>query len=536
VVIREFDLERKTFVEGGFSLPEAKTSVTWKDKDTLYVGTDFGPGSLTKSGYPRIVKEWSRNTPLSDAPTLFEGKEEDMGIYPFVFHLQGITYECVAISPTFFTSIVFLKRDDQWTTIEKPLDVKVSISHENFLFIPQSDWMVNDQNYPSGTVLAIGIDQYLKGERTFKVLFSPTERTALKDIVQTQNFLILNTLDTMKNKVILWQREAGSWVKNELEAPGFGALEIVGIDPNESDAYFLTTSDYLTPTSLWMGDLKNKARTKLQSLPSYFSTENLEIKQYEAVSKDGTHIPYFQVSPKNLPLDGNNPTLLYGYGGFQVSLIPTYSPLRGIGWLEQGGVFIEANIRGGGVFGPSWHNAARKENRQRAFDDFTAVAEDLISRKVTSPDHLAIQGGSNGGLLMGVMLTQRPDLYKAVLCQVPLLDMSRYHKLLAGASWIDEYGDPDKEEDWAFIQKYSPYHNLKKGARYPRIFFTTSTRDDRVHPGHARKMAARMQELGHTVLYYENTEGGHAGAINNKQVAYKTALEYAFLTSELLRY
>lgn len=533
IVVREFDLEKKCFVEEGFFLPEAKTTVNWKDKDTLYVATDFGEGSLTKSGYARIVKKWSRNTPLQEAPILFECKEEDMGIYPSVSHVHGMTYECVTAFPTFFTNVVHMKKGDHWITIDKPLDVKVSFSHDSFLFLPQTEWTIGNRTFQSGSVLAIEIDRYLSGDRDFSILFSPNERSALVDVEYTQNFLILKTLDNMKNHVTVWKKENGSWEKGELEAPQFGTLNILGIDPNESDDYFLITSDYLTPTSLWMGNLQNKSLTKIQSLPSFFSVDDLEIQQHEAISKDGTRVPYFQVNCKNISLDGKNPTLLYGYGGFQISLTPTYSSLRGIGWLEQGGIFIEANIRGGGEFGPDWHNAARKENRQRAFDDFTAVAEDLINRKVTSPDHLGIQGGSNGGLLMGVMLTQRPDLYKAVLCQVPLLDMLRYHKLLAGASWIDEYGDPDKEEERAYLQKYSPYHNLKKTTQYPHIFFTTSTRDDRVHPGHARKMAAKMLEFGHNVLYYENTEGGHAGAVNNNQIAYKTALEYAFLTSKL---
>jgi prolyl oligopeptidase len=305
------------------------------------------------------------------------------------------------------------------------------------------------------------------------------------------------------------------------------------VDPDESDDYFMTVTDFLTPSSLWFGTVGGKAREQLKSLPSFFNAQGLEITQHEATSKDRTRVPYFQVSRKGLALNGQNATLLYGYGGFEIPMLPAYSAGVGSAWLEHGFVYVLANIRGGGEFGPRWHEAARKQNRQRAYDDFIAVAEDLIARKVTSPAHLGIQGGSNGGLLMGVMLTERPDLFKAVVCQVPLLDMRRFNKLLAGASWMDEYGNPDQPEDWAYISRYSPYQNLAKSGKYPRVLFTTSTRDDRVHPGHARKMVARMKEQGHDVIYYENIEGGHGGAANNKQSAYMSALAFTFLLKEL---
>jgi prolyl oligopeptidase len=305
------------------------------------------------------------------------------------------------------------------------------------------------------------------------------------------------------------------------------------VDHEDSDDYWMTITDFLTPSSLYLGTAGGAARERLKSLPAFFKTDGLEIQQFEATSKDGTRVPYFQVSRKGLKLDGSNPTLLYGYGGFEISMQPNYSPGSGTAWLEKGGVYVLANIRGGGEFGPSWHNAARKENRQRAYDDFIAIAEHLIARQVTSPKHLGIQGGSNGGLLMGVMLTQRPDLFGAVVCQVPLLDMRRFNKLLAGASWMDEYGDPDKPEQWSYIQRFSPYHQVRPGVKYPRVLFTTSTRDDRVHPGHARKMVARMKEQGHDVLYYENIEGGHGGAANNQQAAFMSALAYTFLWNQL---
>jgi Serine proteases of the peptidase family S9A len=294
-------------------------------------------------------------------------------------------------------------------------------------------------------------------------------------------------------------------------------------------------ADYLTPSTLYRGIAGTEKREKLKSLPAFFESDGLVIHQFTVASKDGTMVPYFQVSRRGISLNGKNPTLLYGYGGFEISLRPDYNAGVGASWLEKGGVYVVANIRGGGEFGPRWHNAARKENRQRAYDDFIAVAEDLIRRKVTSPKHLGIQGGSNGGLLVGVMLTQRPDLFGAVVCQVPLLDMRRYNQLLAGASWMDEYGDPDKPEEWAYIRRFSPYQNVRPGAKYPRVLFTTSTRDDRVHPGHARKMVAKMKSQGHDVLYYENIEGGHGGAANNEQRAYMASLAYTFLWQELTR-
>ena len=392
---------------------------------------------------------------------------------------------------------------------------------------------MNGETYPSGALLAAPLEEYLKGQTPFQMLFTPTDRKSLAGRSDTKNYLLLNELDNVRNRLYVLQRNGGQWTRKPLDAPAFGSIGISGVDPDESDDYFMTVTDFLTPSSLYFGTVGVKGREQLKTLPSFFNAEGLEISQHEATSRDGTKVPYFQVSRKGLALSGKNPTLLYGYGGFEISMLPSYSAGIGSAWLERGCVYVLANIRGGGEFGPKWHEAARKQNRQRAYDDFIAVAEDLIARKVTSPAHLGIQGGSNGGLLMGVMLTERPDLFKAVVCQVPLLDMRRFNKLLAGASWMDEYGDPDKPDNWAYISKYSPYQNVLKDKKYSRVLFTTSTRDDRVHPGHARKMVARMEEQGHDVLYYENIEGGHGGAANNKQSAYMSALAYTFLLKVL---
>jgi prolyl oligopeptidase len=533
VVVREFDVKTKQFVKDGFYLPEAKSRVTWRDLNSLYVGTDFGPGSLTDSGYPRIVKEWKRQTPLASAKTVFEGKKEDVSVDASVVHDHGYTYEFVHRGVTFFTSEQFIRRGDEWVKIEKPDDATASTFRDQLLLRLRSDWTVAGKTYPAGALLAAPLDGCLKGNREFEMIFTPTARKSLASLTDTKTYLILNELDNVKNRIYLLRRQENQWVRQPLETPSFGALGISGIDSDESDDYFLTVTDFLTPSSLYFGTAGHPGREKLKSLPAFFNADGLEISQHEATSRDGTKVPYFQVGRKGLVANGNNPTLLYGYGGFEISMLPSYSAGMGASWLERGGVYVLANIRGGGEFGPKWHEAARKANRQRAYDDFIAVAEDLIARKVTSPKHLGIQGGSNGGLLMGVMLTQRPDLFKAVVCQVPLLDMRRFNRLLAGASWMAEYGNPDVPEEWAYISKYSPYQNVRPGKKYPRVFFTTSTRDDRVHPGHARKMVARMKEQGHDILYYENIEGGHGGAANNQQAAYMSALAYTFLLKEL---
>src|SRR5262245_53182227 len=532
-VTREFDLTKKEFVTDGFYLPEAKSRVAWRDRNALYVGTDFGADSLTSSGYPRIVKEWKRGSPLADAKTVFEGKPDDVGVTARVVHDHGRTYELISRDVTFFTDEEHVRRGDKWVKIDKPRDAQVSTFADQLLLKLRSDWKLSDKTYAAGSLLATDFDAYLKGERKFTALFEPTARKSLAAWSATKNFLILKELDNVRSKLAVLEPQSGQWTRTPLEAPAFGSVSANGIDADESDDYFLTVADFLTPSSLYLGTVGRAEREKLKSLPAFFKTDGLEISQHAATSKDGTKVPYFQVSRKDVQSNGKNPTLLYGYGGFEIPMIPNYNASVGSAWLERGGVFILANIRGGGEFGPTWHNAARKQNRQRAYDDFIAIAEDLIARKVTSPEHLGIQGGSNGGLLMGVMFTQRPDLFKAVVCQVPLLDMRRYNKLLAGASWMDEFGNPDQPEEWAFISKYSPYQNVLKGKKYPRVLFTTSTRDDRVHPGHARKMVAKMKEQGHDVLYYENIEGGHGGAANNKQTAYMSALAYTFLLKEL---
>jgi prolyl oligopeptidase len=532
-VTREFDLRTQSFVPNGFFLPEAKSRVSWRHRNALYVGTDFGPGSLTASGYPRLVKEWNRGTPLDQAHTVFEGEESDVSVVASVIHDRGERYEILRRGITFYTGEYHLRQGNDWIRLDVPIDARLSTFQDQFLITLRSDWTVNNTTYPSGALLATPVDGFLRGARDLALLFEPTDRKSLASVRGTRHYLIVNELDNVRNRLHLLDRHEGHWRRVPLDAPAFGTVSAWGVDPNHSDDYWLTVTDFLTPSSLYLGAVGQNPPEKLKSLPHFFETDGLRIDQFETVSRDGTWIPYFQVSRETMPLNGRNPTLLYGYGGFEISMLSSYNATTGAAWLEPGGVYVLANIRGGGEFGPAWHQAALKEKRQAAYDDFIAVAEDLIRRGVTSPRHLGIRGGSNGGLLVGNMLVQRPDLFGAVVCAVPLLDMQRYHKLLAGASWVAEYGDPDQPEEWAFLRRYSPYHNVVPFRAYPPTLFITSTRDDRVHPAHARKMVARMLKQEHQVLYYENIEGGHSGAADHPQRAFMSALQFTFLQREL---
>ena len=529
-VIREFDLERKTFVEGGFVLPEAKSNAKWRDADSIYVETDFGVGSMTNSGYPRIAKLWKRGTRLADATTMYEARVEDVAVVAWRDHTEGFERDFLHRAITFYTNELFLLRDGRTIRVDKPDSAK-AFAHRDLLLIELRDaWTVGGATYPRGALLATDFERFLAGERKFSVLFTPTERKALAGFSPTRNRIVVNELDNVRNRVVVLARAGGKWTRTPLRGlPEYSTVVAHAVDPEESDAYFATVTGFLEPTALFLGTAGGGSPEKLKQLPAFFDAKGLAVTQHMATSKDGTRIPYFQVARANLVRDGSNPTLLYGYGGFQISEVPSYSGNLGVGWLEKGGVYVVANIRGGGEFGPRWHQAALKANRHKAFEDFMAVAEDLIARKVTSTRHLAAMGGSNGGLLVGNMLTMRPDLFGAVVCQVPLLDMLRYHLLLAGASWIAEFGNPDDPSESVFVRAISPYHNLVAGVRYPPTLFITSTRDDRVHPGHARKMVARMKEMGQDVLYYENIEGGHGAAADNRQRARMWALTWSFL-------
>lgn len=533
-VVREFDLETRNFVDGGFELPEAKGSLGWIDLDTVFVATDFGPGSMTDSGYPRIAKRWKRGTPLADAEVIYEGISTDMRVVAYHDDTPGFERDVVSRRIAFYADETFLLgADGKLTKIDVPDSAEKSFVREHLLVELREAWETTERTYAAGSLLAIDFDRFLAGARNFDVLFEPTETTSLAGYSATKSHLMLNVMDDVKNRLYVLTREEDGWKREPLQgAPQFGTISASPVDPDESDAYFMTVTDYVTPTSLLYGAIGQDPET-LKRLPAFFDATGLKITQHFAASGDGTRVPYFMVARQDVKLDGENPTLLYGYGGFEISLTPAYNASVGRAWLSQGGVYVVANIRGGGEYGPRWHQAALKANRLRAYEDFAAVAEDLVKRGVTRVSRLGIQGGSNGGLLVGNMVVLYPDHFAAAVCQVPLLDMKRYHRLLAGASWMAEYGDPDDPSQWDFIQRYSPYQNLKAEVKYPALLFTTSTRDDRVHPGHARKMMARMLEQGHDVTYYENVEGGHGGSANNKQAAYMQALAYRFLQQRL---
>jgi prolyl oligopeptidase len=531
-VIKEFDLRTKKFVKDGFQLPEAKQAVTWIDSNTVFVGTDFGTGSMTTSGYPRIVKEWRRGTPLTKAKTIFEGKPNDVGDFGFEINTPERSYQIIERALTTFTQEVYTIVDDSLFKLKIPNDAQFDGIFKNQILLElKSDWKTGGKLYHQGSFISIDYDKFIKGSKDFLIVYRPGPRESIISVDNTKNFLLVNILDNVRGKLYKYTLKNNKWIGDKINAPDYGTINVTTTD-DFSDEFFFTYTNFLNPTTLYLYK-SDGTITKVKNLPAFFDASNFEVKQYEAVSKDGTKIPYFIVQNKDIKYDGSNPTLQYAYGGFGISMTPYYSATLGTAWLSRGGVYILANIRGGGEFGPKWHLSAIKQNRQKAYDDMIAVSEDLIKRKITSPKHLGVMGGSNGGLLVGVMLTERPDLYNAVVCQSPLLDMKRYNKLLAGASWMGEYGDPDKPQDWAYIKKYSPYQNVFKDKKYPPVLFTTSTRDDRVHPGHARKMAAKMESYGKPVYFYEYTEGGHSAGVTNKEVAFEYALTFSFLWTQL---
>ncbi|MCG6928345.1 MAG: prolyl oligopeptidase family serine peptidase [Acidobacteria bacterium] len=526
-VEREFDTTTRTFVEEGFILPEAKARVAWRDENSLWVGTDFGEGSLTTSGYPRTARLWQRGTPLDAAKTVLEGSVDDVSVAAYSDHTPEGRYDLAKLVPEFFRGTDYLRLGERLVKLDLPDDANLRGFFKGRMLVTlRSDWSVGGVTYLQDALLAIDLDAFLAGGRGFEVLFEPKERIALDEVASTRNHLLYTTLDNVRGRLYRLTPHEDGWEKEEVELPGIGTLGL-GSTSDADDTFFFTYQDFLTPSSLYLVR-EGAGPEKVKSSPSWFDATGMTVEQYEAASRDGTMIPYFVFLPKGFEADGANPTLLTAYGGFEVSEVPRYSGSVGSAWVARGGVYVLANIRGGGEFGPKWHQAAMKEKHQNNFDDLVAVAEDLVARKITSPEHLGIEGGSQGGLLVGGAFVQRPDLFEAVVCAVPLLDMKRYNKLLAGASWMAEYGNPDTG-DWEYMKLWSPYQNLDPKADYPRVFFWTNTRDDRVHPAHARKMVAKMTDMGKPVLYYENTEGGHASGANLNQRAYTGALTYAYL-------
>jgi prolyl oligopeptidase len=541
VIRREFDLTAKQFVADGFVTPEAKQGGAWASPDTLLIATDWGDGTLTESGYPFVVKRWQRGKSLESAEEMIRGTADDVGVWPMTLELEdGHILQGAAQADTFFTTRYWWFPEGERAPVQWPIPPKSSpngIYQGQLLVSLQEDWAPEGQDvsFKSGDLVAFDVEAFMKSRElpAVSLVFRPNESQALERVAIAKHALMLGVSDTAVGKVVRATAGDGIWTLEPVTLPGTGQANIA-FASDEEETVFINYEDFLTPDSLLSYNAATGDVTTLKSLAPKFDATGLKVTQHFATSKDGTRVPYFLVSKADLPLDGTTPTLLYGYGGFQVSLNPSYSPVTGRLWLEKGGAYVLANIRGGGEFGPEWHQAGLKQNRQRIYDDFISVGEDLVARGITSPEHLGIMGGSNGGLLMGVMLNQRPDLWNAVVVQVPLLDMMRYHLLLAGASWVDEYGSPDVPEEREFLETISPYQNFDAAKDYPVPFFVTSTKDDRVHPGHARKMAAKFEAAGLPFYYYENIDGGHSAAANQKERAKRSALEFAYLTRQLV--
>jgi prolyl oligopeptidase len=538
VVVREFDARRNRFVEGGFVLPEAKQGVEWRDEDALYVFSAQNPREATASGYPRVVRVWERGTALEDAPVLFEAEPSDVRVGVFSLQTHDRTAHILVHRRSFFEADLHVIRNGELVALDLPPDRDLRLMGAQMVVHTKGAWTTGGHTYAAGTVLAIDFDDYLGGSRDFTVVFEAGERTTIEQIRRTRNLLLVNVLRDVKGELHAFEHRGGAWTGRKIETPAIGSIQILGND-EYSDLFLFMHSSFLTPPTTY-AHRADGHMVRLGGNPELFDTRGLAEEQFWATSKDGTRVPYFVVGPRdsvtppgNASADRARPTVLNAYGGFGSSRSAVYIPPVGVGLLERGVVFAVANIRGGGELGPAWHRAGQRENRQAAYDDFIAVAEDMIRRGITSPERLGITGGSNSGLLVGAVLTQRPDLFGAAHASVPLFDMRRYTRLLAGSSWIGEYGDPDDPEEWAFLRRYSPYHNLSADADYPPFLITTRTHDDRVHPGHARKMAARMQAMGHDVLFNEAGSGGHGARETFHEMIADQTLIFTFLLDRI---
>jgi prolyl oligopeptidase len=546
VVIREFDLTAKRFVADGFFLPEAKGSAAWLDDGTLLVSSALGGEPFqTASGYARTVRRWQRGTPFARAPVVFECERGEMAAWAWREHSPSHPRTCFIRRPDFFHTVFYVEdRSGARRQVDIPTDAYLYIERNWLALNLRSDWAVAGRRFKAGALIVIDIDALNAGSRDFTVLFEPTPTCFLETFAAAGNVIALKLLDNVRSRILLARHRNGSWRSEPVAGlPGLETVDFyrlveddidwLGETEHEGETFVISSNSTIAPPTLWLARPGQAAEPVKQS-PARFDATGLTIAQHHAASVDGQPIPYFQVARADMPLDGSNACLLTGYGGYQISMLPHYAAHIGKLWLERGGVLVIANIRGGGEFGPAWHKAGMLAGKKLAHDDFAAVAKDLIARGVAQPQRLACKGGSNGGLLVGNMLTRYPELFGAIDCAVPLLDMKRYTRLTAGASWISEYGDPDKPEDWAFLREISAYHHVEPSRRYPPILLTTSARDDRVHPGHARKMAAKLAALGHRVYFHEPLEGGHAGATDNAQLAFNYALSFAFLRKTIV--
>ena len=546
VVVREFDATTKAFVEGGFILPEGKHRLEWFDIDTLLVATDFGPGTLTESGYPFIVKRLKRGQTLAEAAELYRGDISDggYGVSPGVYR-NGAG----EVQATIVTRPLDTFRSETWrlsggTVARLNLPERVAIHGvigSQLVFGVDQDWTWQTQAIKSGTLMAVGLDLLAPPandpvaiSNADTTVFEPTDRQSIQDVAVFDDRIVATLLDNVRGRVVVFRnRGEFGWPQTPIEVPENVAVGL-GDTSRSSGRVFYSVQGFLTPPTLSLANIETASSEVVKTGPAMFDASRDVVEQFEATSTDGTKIPYFLVRPRNAPMDGSTPTIMFGYGGFQVSYPPAYKPELGKLWLENGGAYVVANIRGGGEFGPAWHQAALREHRQLAFDDFASVARDLETRGVTSPRRLGIYGRSNGGVLTSVSITQHPELYNAAVIESPLIDMLRYQDLPAGASWIGEYGDPRIPGDAAFISQYSAYQLLRPEAEYPRLYITTNTRDDRVHPGHARKFAARLTDQGHDHLYYEETSGGHSNDADPVANARRWARHYVYLSQQLM--
>lgn len=531
-VYREFDVPSQSFVKDGFEVPLAKTNLCWENRDELLIATDWGEGSMNTSGYARILKRWKRGTPLSAAETLLETGMEETFIHPVNLE-HGARQACFVLRGHDFYHFSFYLVTETGALKQLPLPQKCSLSglfQDQLLVELKEEW----RDFQPGALVSFSLTELQQTGNIDQVslLFDPGLSGTVSQVRCAKDAVYITGIEHVSSQIREFKFEDNQWQGRLIP---WGENDVISISSSDSSSNHLLISrdGFLQPSTLYYVDFSKDVEESIQATPARFDASGLKVEKNFAVSKDGTDVPYFIVYREDIKLDHTTPVLQYGYGGFEISILPHYSPLLGKLWLEKGGAYVLANIRGGGEYGPRWHDSALLENRQRAFDDFYAVAEAVQSRGFSSPRHYGAMGRSNGGLLMGVAFTQRPDLFNAIVCGVPLLDMKRFNKLLAGASWMAEYGNPDLPEQWAYLQKYSPLQNLKEGQAYPKVYFFTSTKDDRVHPGHARKMAARMKQMGYDFYYYENIEGGHKGTANQKQEAMLSSLEYLYLMRQL---
>jgi prolyl oligopeptidase len=537
---REFNLKTGKFVDGGFALPHGKQNFGWEDKDNLLVSRDWGPGTMTKSGYAFVVKRWRRGTPLERAEELFRGAATDeTGSTARVLHDgQGHRLVVFRRGVTFFETQWSVQTPRGVERLTVPAKSTISGLIDGRLIVElHEDWTPAsaERKFLQGSLVEMKLADVVKDPAHLKptVVFEPTEQEFLESTGIGKSRLVITTLANVQGKAYAYTPSADGWTKTKLNLPENIAIGITSMS-NTEDTLFMSVTGFLTPPSIWYGNAAKGTLSVAKTQKAQFDASNLTVEQLFTKSKDGTRVPYFVVHSKGMNYDGSNATLLTAYGGFELAQTPGYSSIRGKLWLERGGVFVLANIRGGGEFGPAWHDAGLKTNRQRIYDDFAAVGEDLIARKITSRQHLGIEGGSNGGLLVGVEMTQRPDLWKAVVIDVPLLDMLRFEQIAAGASWVAEYGSVNVPAERDFLAKISPYNQLKPGAAYPEPFIFTTTKDDRVGPQHARKFAAKMDEFHEPYMFYELTEGGHGSGASLQEQAQTNAMTFVYLAKKLM--